>query len=75
MPFVKVRSDDILILGKNDFDHVQSLKAVLDILKENDLRLKMKNRIFMQQEVTYLGLRIDKEGIYPVPEKTDPLKM
>ena len=39
--FVKVESDDVLISGKNYFDHFQNLKAVLDILKENGLRLKM----------------------------------
>ena len=50
-----------MILGKSDFDHVQSLKAVLGILKEYDLRLEMKHRIFTQPEVIYLGFRINKE--------------
>ena len=62
--FVKVQSNGILVLGKNDFDHVQNLKAVLDILKENDWRLKMKKCVFMQPEVIYLGFKINKEKYF-----------
>lgn len=68
MLLVKVQSDDTVVLGKNDFDHVQNLKAVLDILKENGWRLKMKKCIFMQSGVIYSGFKIHTEGICPVLE-------
>ena len=38
-------------------DHIQNLKAIFDILKENVLRLKMKICVFMQPEVIYLGFK------------------
>ena len=33
IPFVKVRSDDILISGKNDKEHFENLSKVLEIIK------------------------------------------
>ena len=72
--FVKVLSDAILIKDKNDFDHVQNLKAVLDILYENGLRLKRKKCFFMQPEIIYLEFRINKEWIFLLPEKIYSIK-
>ena len=38
--FVKVQSDDILIPGRYDLEHLEHLKSVLSILKSDGLRLK-----------------------------------
>ena len=40
--FVKVRSDDILVSGKNNQDHFDNLKQVLKVIKANGLRLRLK---------------------------------
>ena len=40
IPFVKVRSDDILISGKNDKEHLENLRQVLHNIQEKGLRLK-----------------------------------
>ena len=47
IPFVKVRSDDILISGRNDAEHLDNLKSLLSIVKSNDLKLKLRNGIFL----------------------------
>ena len=68
IPFVKVRSDNILISGKNDKDHFENLSKVLEIIKVNGLRLKLNKCALMQDEVIYLGYKINKGGIFSVPK-------
>ena len=48
IPFVKIRSDDILISGRNDVEHLENLKSVLSILKSNGLRLKLRKCVLLQ---------------------------
>ena len=73
IPVVKVRSDDILISGRNDVEHLENLKSVLSILKPNGLRLKLGKCVLLH-EVTYLGFRINKDGVLPLPEKVEIIK-
>ena len=74
VPNTKVRVDDILVSGANDDEHLSNLSAVLQILEESGLRLKRSKCVFMADEVTYLGFRISKEGISPLPEKVDAIQ-
>ena len=74
IPFVKVRSDDILISGKNDKEHFENMSKVLEIIKVDGLRLKLNKCAFMQDEVIYLGYKINKDGIFPVKEKIEAIK-
>ncbi len=73
VPFTTVRVDDILISGRNDDEHLKNLTEVLQILSVNGLRLKRKKCVFMAPEVTYLGFRINREGVLPVDEKIKPI--
>ena len=66
IPFVKGRSDDILVSGKNDQDHFDNLKQVLKVIKANGLQLRLKKCAFMQNEVIYLGYKINKDVFFPV---------
>ena len=74
VPFVKVRSDDVLLSGKNDEEHLKTLDSVLKIILENGLKLKLQKCVFMQPEVMYLGYRINKDGIFCLPEKVEFIK-
>ena len=74
IPFVKVRSDDILISGRSDVEHLENLKSALSILKPNGLRLKLRKCVFLQAKLTYLGFRINKDGVLPLPEKVEIIK-
>ena len=69
--FVKVQSDDILIPGRNDVEHLEHLKSLLSILKSDGLRLKLRKCLFLQPEVTYLRFRINKDGVLLLPEKVE----
>ncbi|CAI5670817.1 unnamed protein product [Oreochromis niloticus] len=66
---VAVSLDDIILMGKNDKEHLQTLDGVLQRLEEAGLRLKRSKCQFMEKEVTFLGHRVDKTGLHPVPAK------
>ena len=73
--YVKIfRSDDILTSGKNDIEHFNNLKKVLKIIYDNGLRLKLHLCVFMQDEVVYLGFKINKNRVFPVKEKIVAIK-
>ena len=73
IPYVKVWSDDILVSGRNDTKHFETLERVLKVVNDNGLHL-IKKCIFFQDEVVYLGFKINKNGIYPVKEKIEAIK-
>ena len=68
-PYVKIRSDDILISGKNDIEHFNNLRKVLKIIYDNGLRLKLQKSFFMQDEVVYLQFKTNKNEVFHVKEK------
>ena len=47
VPFVKVRSEDILLSGRNNEEHLKTLDSVLKIILENRLKLKLQKCVFM----------------------------
>ena len=69
IPSVIVYLDDILITGKTDAEHIETLDKVLTRLEESGLRLKRSKCVFMAQSVVYLGHRIDQEGLHPTEDK------
>ena len=62
--------DDIIIWGKNVAEHLNSLRAVLQLLKEAKLKLKPSKCFFGYEILHYLGHIITPNGISP-----DPLKV
>ena len=66
---IPVYLDDILITGATDKDHLKSLGEVLHRFEEAGLRLRKDKCVFKDSSVTYLGHRIDAEGVHPTPEK------
>ena len=72
IPGVVAYLDDILVTGASgasDTEHLESLKEVLNRLSEAGLRLNRKKCQFLAPEVTYLGYRIDSEGLHPMHDK------
>ena len=58
--------DNIIITGKFDCEH---LEEVLKRLLRHGVRVKRSKCRFLQPSVTFLGHRIDAEGIYPLDGK------
>ena len=66
--FVVVYLDDILVFSKNEEEHAEHLRLVLEKLREHQLYAKFSKCEFWLPEVTYLGHVISKDGISVNPE-------
>ena len=66
---VVVYLDDILIFTKTEEEHVQAVRRVLQVLKENKLFLCPEKCKFYKQQIEYLGLVISKNKVSMDPVK------
>ena len=57
--------DDILVTGSTEESHLQALDEVLSRLDKAGLRVKQSKCEFLRKSVTYLGHRIDVDGLHP----------
>ena len=61
--------DDIILTGTSDEDHLERLEEVLQRLQRHDIRARLAKCKFMQPSVTFLGHRVDAEGIHTTEDK------
>lgn len=73
IPFTCAYLDDILISGRTDVEHLQTLATVLERLNEHGLKLKKSKCEFLCDSVCYLGYRLDKNGLHVVQDKVRPI--
>lgn len=59
--------DDIVVFSSSVSEHHQCLGVVLSWLQSEGLKVNLEKCAFFQQEVSYLGHVISKEGV-----STDP---
>ncbi|GJS61624.1 putative mitochondrial protein [Tanacetum coccineum] len=68
--FVLVFFDDILFYSASETEHLQHLKAVLEVMRAHTLYAKQSKCIFLAPKVEYLGHVLSAQGV-----ATDPLKI
>ena len=73
IPNVVSYLDDILVTGKDDAEHLTTMKAVFNRLQQFGLRLKLPKCRFLQQSVEYLGHLVDAKGLHATPSKVKAL--
>ncbi|XP_061705289.1 uncharacterized protein K02A2.6-like [Cydia pomonella] len=73
LPNVAVYFDDIAVTGKNDKDHLETLRTVFERLEQAGLKVNLKKCTFLQPEVEYLGHTIDKNGVRPTKSKIEAI--
>lgn len=69
--FLVIYLDDILIFSNSEEEHLEHVKLVLEILKENSLYISPKKCEFFKEEVEFLGLLAGKRGIRVDPAKIE----
>ena len=67
--FVVVFIDDILIYYRNELEHAEHLRTVLQILREKKLFAKFSKSEFWLSEVGFLGHIVSEDGIRVDPNK------
>ncbi|XP_075515502.1 uncharacterized protein LOC142550151 [Primulina tabacum] len=72
--FVIVFIDDILIYSKTQELHVEHLRTVLQLLREQQLYAKLKKCEFWLEQVSFLGHIVSREGIAVDPMKIEAIK-
>ena len=67
--FVVVFIDDILVYSRDEEEHAEHLRIVLQILREKQLYAKFSKCEFWLREVSFLGHIVSAEGIRVDPSK------
>ena len=69
--FVVVFIDDILVYSRDEWEHEQHLKIVLQTLREKKSYAKLSKCDFWLKEVSFLGHIVSAEGITVDPAKIE----
>jgi hypothetical protein len=77
--FIVVYFDDILIYSRNPVNHMDHVRKVLEVLRENKLFINLKKCSFMMDQLLFLrfvvnadGIRVDEEKVRVIREWTTP---
>ena len=65
--------DDVIIFSSTLEEHLADIREVFQLLRQANLKLKLKKCQFMRKSVKYLGHVISVGGISPDPDKIDKI--
>lgn len=66
--------DDIVVYGKTEIEHDESLQAVLTALKKRNVLLNTLKCVFKKTEIVFLGHRLSKDGVQPTDDKVKAIR-
>ncbi|GJU61083.1 putative reverse transcriptase domain-containing protein [Tanacetum coccineum] len=72
--FVIVFIDDILIYSRNEEEHANHLRMILELLKKEKLYAKFSKCDFWIRMMQFLGHLIDSQGLHVDPAKIEAVK-
>lgn len=71
--FVFAYIDDLLIASSDESEHLQHLEILFDRLASFSISINPSKCVFGQQTVDFLGHKISKDGILPLPSKVEAI--
>ena len=75
LDYVRAYIDDLLIISNGTFeDHLQKISKALKILQKAGFKINAEKSFFAKGELDYLGFKITREGIMPLPDKVEAIK-
>nr|GEU38300.1 hypothetical protein [Tanacetum cinerariifolium] len=72
--FMIVFIDDILVYSRNKKEHKEHLKAILELLKKEELHAQFSKCEFWIPKVQFISHLIDSQGIHVDPTKIESIK-
>ena len=75
LPFAMAYLDNIIIYSSTLQEHLEHIRTVFEKLRYAKLSMKLSKCHFFAKEIQYLGHILGKEGIKPVPAKTEAIKV
>lgn len=75
LEFVFPYIDDILIASDNEEQHITHLRIVFERLREYGMSVNPAKCILGKEETKYLGHLITPNGLSPLPEKVEAIKL
>ena len=67
--FAFVYLDDILVASVSKSQHMEHLKRIFELLALNGLVINKSKCVFGVSELDYLGHKVTKNGIFPLPSR------
>ena len=73
--YVRAYIDDLLIISNGTLeDHLQKISKAFKILQKAGFKINAEKSLFAKGELDYLGFKITREGIMPLPDKVEAIK-
>src|SRR6266496_2117886 len=72
--FVQVYLDNVIIYSNNLTEHKKHIKAVLEKIREANLKLKPSKCQWFQTELKFVGHLVGRNGIKPDPQNVEKIK-
>ncbi|KAG8497231.1 hypothetical protein CXB51_008425 [Gossypium anomalum] len=72
--FCVVYFDDILVYSRSLDDHLRHIRAVLDVLRKENLYTNLKKYTFCSNQVVFLGFVVSSQGLQVDQEKVKAIR-
>ena len=72
--YVRKYIDNLLIISIKSFEnHIHQSNKVLSKSNQKRFKVNAEKSFFARNELEYLGLRINRQGIMPLPDKVETI--